>query len=157
MNNVFIIILSIIMLWFCLNQIFKITKTNYIYLYAIIYVIIYVILLYLVLFNREKFDESIYSDGTYITKWIKLIFTNKVVFINLIGNILIFIPLGIFLKYFKIRFISAFVIIIILVISIETLQYLTKRGIFDIMDIFLNSIGASIGYMLIRNRGEKNE
>ena len=144
MNNVFIIILSIIMLWFCLNQIFKITKTNYIYLYAIIYVI----LLYLVLFNR---------DGTYITKWIKLIFTNKVVFINLIGNILIFIPLGIFLKYFKIRFISAFVIIIILVISIETLQYLTKRGIFDIMDIFLNIIGASIGYMLIRNRGEKNE
>ena len=132
---------------------FKITKTNYIYLYAIIYVI----LLYLVLFNREKFDESIYSDGTYITKWIKLIFTNKVVFINLIGNILIFIPLGIFLKYFKIRFISAFVIIIILVISIETLQYLTKRGIFDIMDIFLNIIGASIGYMLIRNRGEKNE
>ena len=119
--------------------------------------IIYVILLYLVLFNREKFDESIYSDGTYITKWIKLIFTNKVVFINLIGNILIFIPLGIFLKYFKIRFISAFVIIIILVISIETLQYLTKRGIFDIMDIFLNIIGASIGYMLIRNRGEKNE
>lgn len=93
----------------------------------------------------------------YITKWIKLIFTNKVVFINLIGNILIFIPLGIFLKYFKIRFISAFVIIIILVISIETLQYLTKRGIFDIMDIFLNIIGASIGYMLIRNRGEKNE
>ena len=153
MNNVFIIILSIIMLWICLNQIFKITKTNYIYLYAIIYVI----LLYLVLFNREKFDESIYSDGTYITKWIKLIFTNKVVFINLIGNILIFIPLGIFLKYFKIRFISAFVIIIILVISIETLQYLTKRGIFDIMDIFLNIIGASIGYMLIRNRGEKNE
>ena len=153
MNNVFIIILSIIMLWLCLNQIFKITKTNYIYLYAIIYVI----LLYLVLFNREKFDESIYSDGTYITKWIKLIFTNKVVFINLIGNILIFIPLGIFLKYFKIRFISAFVIIIILVISIETLQYLTKRGIFDIMDIFLNIIGASIGYMLIRNRGEKNE
>lgn len=111
----------------------------------------------MVLFNREKFDESIYSDGTYITKWIKLIFTNKVVFINLIGNILIFIPLGIFLKYFKIRFISAFVIIIILVISIETLQYLTKRGIFDIMDIFLNIIGASIGYMLIRNRGEKNE
>ena len=78
-------------------------------------------------------------------------------FINLIGNILIFIPLGIFLKYFKIRFISAFVIIIILVISIETLQYLTKRGNFDIMDIFLNIIGASIGYMLIRNRGEKNE
>lgn len=153
MNNVFIIILSIIMLWFCLNQIFKIHK-NKLYIFICI---IYVILLYLVLFNREKFDESIYSDGTYITKWIKLIFTNKVVFINLIGNILIFIPLGIFLKYFKIRFISAFVIIIILVISIETLQYLTKRGIFDIMDIFLNIIGASIGYMLIRNRGEKNE
>ena len=52
---------------------------------------------------------------------------------------------------------AAIQIIIILVISIETLQYLTKRGIFDIMDIFLNIIGASIGYMLIRNRGEKNE
>ncbi|MFR5891468.1 MAG: VanZ family protein [Bacilli bacterium] len=132
MNNVFIIILSVIMLWFCVNQIFKITKTTNVYLYSIIYVI----LLYLVLFNREKFDESIYSDGTYIIKWIKLIFTNKIVFINLIGNILIFVPLGIFLKYFKIQLISAFMIIIILVISIESLQYLTKRGIFDIIDIF---------------------
>ena len=75
MNNVFIIILSVIMLWFCVNQIFKITKTTNVYLYSIIYVI----LLYLVLFNREKFDESIYSDGTYIIKWIKLIFTNKIV------------------------------------------------------------------------------
>lgn len=75
------------MLWFCVNQIFKITKTTNVYLYSIIYVI----LLYLVLFNREKFDESIYSDGTYIIKWIKLIFTNKIVFINLIGNILIFV------------------------------------------------------------------
>ena len=64
MNNVFIIILSVIMLWFCVNQIFKITKTTNVYLYSIIYVI----LLYLVLFNREKFDESIYSDGTYIIK-----------------------------------------------------------------------------------------
>ncbi|MBS5852762.1 MAG: VanZ family protein [Staphylococcus sp.] len=153
MNNVFIIILSVIMLWFCVNQIFKITKTTNVYLYSIIYVI----LLYLVLFNREKFDESIYSDGTYIIKWIKLIFTNKIVFINLIGNILIFVPLGIFLKYFKIQLISAFMIIIILVISIESLQYLTKRGIFDIIDIFLNIIGAIIGYILIRNRGEKNE
>ena len=153
MNNVFIIILSVIMLWFCVNQIFKITKTTNVYLYSIIYVI----LLYLVLFNREKFDESIYSDGTYIIKWIKLIFTNKFVFINLIGNILIFVPLGIFLKYFKIQLISAFMIIIILVISIESLQYLTKRGIFDIIDIFLNIIGAIIGYILIRNRGEKNE
>ena len=141
------------MLWFCVNQIFKITKTTNVYLYSIIYVI----LLYLVLFNREKFDESIYSDGTYIIKWIKLIFTNKIVFINLIGNILIFVPLGIFLKYFKIQLISAFMIIIILVISIESLQYLTKRGIFDIIDIFLNIIGAIIGYILIRNRGEKNE
>ena len=137
----------------CVNQIFKITKTTNVYLYSIIYVI----LLYLVLFNREKFDESIYSDGTYIIKWIKLIFTNKIVFINLIGNILIFVPLGIFLKYFKIQLISAFMIIIILVISIESLQYLTKRGIFDIIDIFLNIIGAIIGYILIRNRGEKNE
>lgn len=153
MNNVFIIILSVIMLWFCVNQIFKITKTTNVYLYSIIYVI----LLYLVLFNREKFDESIYSDGTYIIKWIKLFFTNKIVFINLIGNILIFVPLGIFLKYFKIQLISAFMIIIILVISIESLQYLTKRGIFDIIDIFLNIIGAIIGYILIRNRGEKNE
>ena len=40
MNNVFIIILSVIMLWFCVNQIFKITKTTNVYLYSIIYVIL---------------------------------------------------------------------------------------------------------------------
>ena len=39
---------------------------------------------------------------------------------------------------------------------IETLQYLTKRGVFDLLDIILNILGAVLGYFFV-NRGEKNE
>ena len=36
-----------------------------------------------------------------------------------------------------------------LVLYIETMQYFTGRGIFDIDDIFGNTLGAMIGYFLL--------
>ncbi len=154
MNNALIIVLLVMMFWFCLNQLFQITKKRHI----IFYIVIYIILLYFVLFHRDRLDENKYSDGKYIIKWIHLIFTNKIIFINLIGNVVIFVPLGIFLKIFRIQFLKGCLFSLVFIIFIESLQYVTKRGIFDIIDIFLNMLGTIIGYMFIRKkRGIRNE
>jgi len=98
-----------------------------------------------------------YSDGTYIKEWIKILFQNKVVFKNIVGNILIFIPMGVFIKRIHMKWFYHFIVAIIIIIGIETLQYITQIGIFDIMDIILNLIGFFIGYVVVKKRGGKNE
>ena len=74
----------------------------------------------------------------------------RLAFVNLAGNIVTFIPLGIFLpiifkkqRNFILFFISCFLIIS----SIETAQLLTLRGIMDIDDLILNLIGVIVGYL----------
>ena len=148
MNNVLIIILTSIISFFCLSEILHFNNKHYIYLYMIIYVI----WLYLILFNRQSFSQNIYTNGAYIKNWFGLVFKNKIVFINLIGNLFLLIPFGIFLKHFNIKIIYAMIITILTFFLIESLQYITKKGIFDLIDVVLNIIGALIGYMLIQNK-----
>lgn len=114
----------------------------------IIFGIVYFIVLITILLNREKKDTSIFSDGSYIKTWIKLLFTNKTVFINIIGNIIIYIPLGIILSLNKRNIIISFLIMVLIIVLFESLQYISKRGIFDILDILLNLLGSVIGYSL---------
>lgn len=150
-----LIILTIIIIWLSLDSFLHVCKKEH-QKYQIIIFIIYILLLIIVLFDRKQFDQKIYSDGLYIKTWLKLIFTNKIVFINVVGNIILFIPFGILIKHFKLKFIKSFIIISITILMIETLQYLTKRGVFDLLDIILNILGAVLGYFFV-NRGEKNE
>uniref|UniRef100_UPI00403F8B66 VanZ family protein n=1 Tax=Ornithinibacillus sp. FSL M8-0202 TaxID=2921616 RepID=UPI00403F8B66 len=72
-------------------------------------------------------------------------------FVKLLGNILIFIPLGIiapiiFEKFNTIKWILFLVIIIRS--SIEFFQYKLLIGVFDIDDIILSLIGGIIGFCL---------
>lgn len=68
---------------------------------------------------------------------------------NLFGNIIVFIPWGILFplsyKYFK-KFIPFFLVTIIVLLLIESLQFIFMIGFFDIDDIILNLIGVCIGY-----------
>jgi glycopeptide antibiotics resistance protein len=71
--------------------------------------------------------------------------------INLIGNIVVFIPMGIFLPiYFdKAKKLLGIVIItIITVLSVEMIQFFTYTGTFDIDDIILNLIGSIMGFVI---------
>lgn len=159
MKHILIILISLILvLYYLIKLVFK-TDLNKLNIFA--FTIIYLIFLFMILFNREKTDDSLFSDGTYIKKWIKIIFINKTVFINIIGNIIIFIPLGVLLSIYRQNLFVSIMIIIAIIIAIESMQYFTKRGIFDILDILLNMIGSILGYtldkiyILIRKRGEK--
>lgn len=73
-----------------------------------------------------------------------------VVFSNLVGNILIFLPFGFFLPMAsKFRsFIAAVSYSFLLSLLIECIQLVTKIGSFDVDDLFLNTLGGAIGYIV---------
>jgi len=68
---------------------------------------------------------------------------------NLFGNLLMFLPMGIYLPYFikRLKRISSFsVTFMIILLVIEITQSISRRGSFDIDDFILNTIGALIGF-----------
>lgn len=74
-------------------------------------------------------------------------------FLNTIALVICFIPIGLMIPYLFEQIRSYFkVALFSLVISsiIETTQIITKFGVFDIDDILLSIVGASLGYMIYR-------
>ena len=70
---------------------------------------------------------------------------------NLLGNLLIFLPLGTYLPIIwkKCRSLSATLLVSLTVlIGIELLQFLTLLGTLDIDDLILNMCGILLGYIL---------
>lgn len=118
-------------------------------------IIIYSLLLLLTLFFREEYQEYQFVEDFYLQKWLQFLLKNKIVFVNIIGNMILFIPLGfILVNYFKNKILSG-LLGIALIIILEWLQFLTKRGVLDIVDIFLNSLGLILG-VLITKKGDFN-
>lgn len=72
-------------------------------------------------------------------------------FKNVIGNVLLFLPHGILLPLLFWRFRNFFVMFAISVAAsflIESAQYGFAKRIFDIDDVFLNVIGAMLGWII---------
>ena len=72
---------------------------------------------------------------------------------NLLGNLLLFLPMGVYLPYYtnKIREIKGFLVSMsILLIMVEVVQVVTRRGSFDIDDFMLNLLGALIGFGILK-------
>jgi glycopeptide antibiotics resistance protein len=97
--------------------------------------------------------EYIFSDSTVIKKF---------AFGNIIGNIIIFVPLGTYLLLFKKdkRIITNLLVIFIVSLFVESIQGLLAIGASDIDDIILNCIGGLIGilgykFLLVILRHEK--
>ena len=68
---------------------------------------------------------------------------------NIVGNIVIFVPLGAFLPLFKKdkRFVLNFLIISGISLLVELIQGLLAIGTFDIDDLILNSLGGLVGIL----------
>lgn len=78
---------------------------------------------------------------------------------NLLGNFLLFMPMGIYLPLFfkKICSLLDYLLCMIPVLSlVELVQLLTKRGSFDIDDLILNLAGAILGFLIWKSEaGQK--
>ncbi len=87
--------------------------------------------------------RNISTQFKYITQWWALK--------NLLGNIIPFIPFGLLLPITYKKFssmISVFVIGLASILVIESFQFFTKLGSFDVDDIILNMIGIVCGYLM---------
>lgn len=73
--------------------------------------------------------------------------------INLAGNVVMFIPLGVFLPGIWRRFRSffqTFFLSILLILTVELVQYATNLGTCDIDDLILNMTGIFVGYLFYK-------
>lgn len=105
-------------------------------------------------FNSDR--EVIRSVNLIPFHTINRYYTNfsnsSIALLNVIGNILIFIPLGIYLKIFKkdINFIKCVIIAFLTSLCVEILQFGFGIGITDVDDIILNTLGGAIGFIIYK-------
>ena len=103
-------------------------------------------------FGREQHEANIVRLLPFVSTvfFVQNTTSWESIIINLLGNIIMFIPFG-FLgwlntKYFSFKkLIVGFLSVLIIV---EALQYLTRLGVFDIDDLALNSLGVWIGFQM---------
>lgn len=71
---------------------------------------------------------------------------------SIIGNIILFVPLGVFLKLSlseqKLNPLKSILIVLASSLLIETIQYIARIGVSDINDVILNTAGGMIGILL---------
>ncbi|MGZ9584480.1 VanZ family protein [Paenibacillus marinisediminis] len=72
-------------------------------------------------------------------------------FINIVGNIGVFVPFGVLIPIIiKVRLWKFILLFMTSITIMEVLQMLSRRGSFDIDDIILNTLGVLIGYSIYR-------
>lgn len=98
---------------------------------------------------REYGDSNLHFLSTYRAAWNSF---SSVAWMQIILNIIMLTPLGILLPIVDKRFYKfkwTFGAAFLLTLSIETMQLITGYGVFDLDDIFNNTIGAIIGYGIV--------
>lgn len=105
----------------------------------------------MLLFYVVTFQDVNYGTNNFIPfkEILRYEVGSKLFIQNIIGNIIMFIPFGLFVAYL-IKTRSAIPTILITIIISATIEY-TQMQIgrtFDIDDIFLNLVGGIIGYMI---------
>ncbi len=105
---------------------------------------------YLTLLNREPEPERMAWTtlfGSYRRAWEE---NHTFILWGLIDNVIMMIPFGFLLTWVngKIRLVHTLFLACVLTVFIESTQYLTKLGYFDVDDIWNNLWGTVIGYGL---------
>ena len=68
---------------------------------------------------------------------------------QIIGNLIMLMPLGLMLPTLKkVNFKQVFLIALLFSVGIETVQFITGRGLMEFDDVFNNTVGAVLGYLI---------
>lgn len=112
------------------------------------------------LYMRQSFNIIPFKTiNLFINGYIKGYVTTKSFIINILGNIGAFMPYGIFVPLIFKRvnkFYKFLLLMILIVVMIELLQFITLSGSCDIDDLILNVMGASVVYFICRINFIKN-
>lgn len=112
--------------------------------------IIYILsLFYIVTFQDVNYGSS---NFTLFKEMFRYEFGSPLFVKNVLGNILLFIPLGFYISYYlrSENSISTLIITILSSITIESTQLVIGR-VFDVDDIILNVVGGIIGYLFYKS------
>lgn len=128
-----------------------------------VFFIAYLGLLVYFLFFAESFGRSPenrdYAYNLELFKEIKRFYTYreqvgmKAFLLNVVGNVAAFMPCGFFLPIVSRRgrkWYNAILLCFALSLSVETAQLVWKVGSFDVDDLFLNTLGGALGYVINR-------
>lgn len=124
---------------------------------------IYLVMLCYFLFFAESMGRTFAERGYHynlvpfkeISRFLKYRSTlgTMAVFLNLAGNVIAFLPYGMFLPLLTRRCRNFWYVLLLsfdFSLLVELIQLITKTGIFDVDDILLNTIGGAIGYLCFR-------
>ena len=64
---------------------------------------------------------------------------------DIIGNIILFVPCGMFMKLLLKKDGRSILMGFLATLAIETVQLLTGRGLFEVSDLLFNTLGVAIG------------
>ncbi len=97
-------------------------------------------------YNLTLFQEigRYYGIGIRFGRW-------RLFILNVIGNIGVFVPFGIFIPTLFSRCKNIFLTVILTLqmsLMVELIQLITQVGSFDVDDILLNTIGGLCGYII---------
>ena len=95
--------------------------------------VIYFLVMILLLFFR------VYHDNNINLNILELFNFETTNLSQTILNLILFIPIGYWFKHLKIS--SVLLLSLLLITSIELFQFVSHRGIFDVVDILINTIG----------------
>lgn len=140
-------------------------KEKNIYINLLLYgvFVFYMALLILILFRRHHLERSVnliplrgiisfLSGNDSVSGKDSAVVLHAFAISNLLGNIAIFVPLGVYITLFhKNKAIwKNTLLIMITSMLVEIIQFTCKLGIGDIDDVILNSIGGLIGVFICR-------
>lgn len=144
-----------------MSKIYNYCKHILYYTFLIVYI---VLLAKSLLFKEVSLFELFRTDRTVVRN-INLIpfqsifeyMTNKhfniwIAFMNVVGNIVIFIPLGLYLQIYKKnkKILNSVAIAGMTSLCVEIIQYIAGIGYTDIDDIILNTFGALLGILIYK-------
>lgn len=120
--------------------------------------LLFVYLIFVVHLTFFPMNIVLYSFGPYKANFVPLVKTihmiryiNPYVVVNILGNLVLLAPLGIFLPALSARYRRWRVILatgFLVTLGIELSQYFLAVRVFDIDDLLLNTLGVGIGYAL---------
>lgn len=87
--------------------------------------------------------------GTRLVNWEPLYFMNDLTDINVIGNVLLFIPFGMYVAILLKRKWSGIVLMFLVSVSFEATQFILNIGALDVDDVLLNVSGGILGMLIV--------
>lgn len=131
-------------------------KNNVYILIKVLFVLYLLALLYLV-FGLDRVEHSDYQYNLVLFDEIKRYFRyrdivgNRIFILNILGNVVGFIPFGWMVPYISRKYANGFFVVLLsfeFSLFIELTQLIFRIGSFDVDDLLLNTLGGCIGYIL---------